>query len=112
MTTETPDQALAEKTKQQQQRLSLAIKTFWAALTRPNWTSDDLIALGKAVYAKQPLAALDEAVFQRIFPHLQSIGTDLLAHFDGEEAKRRIDDTRGKDPPPAEPGKKESGDAV
>ncbi|HVP23328.1 MAG TPA: hypothetical protein VMS77_05395 [Conexivisphaerales archaeon] len=116
MSTETPDQPLAEQTKLQQQRLALTIKTVWAALIKPNWTSDELIALGKAVYSKQALAAIDGALFQRIFPHLQSIGTDLLSFFDQErveEMKRKLNETHGKDSaPPAGPRKKEDDDAV
>lgn len=60
-----------------QQQLALIIRAFWSALIKPRWSKDDLIDLGKAVFAKRPLASLDEDLFKRIFPHLQEIGQEL-----------------------------------
>ncbi len=53
------------------------IKAFWEALLAPEWTRDHLIELGKAVYAKTPLAKLSDTDFTLFFPYLQTIAQKL-----------------------------------
>ena len=61
------------------------VKTIWEALLIPSWTKDDLIELGKAVFAKVALAKLDNQRFERLLPFLVKISEILadriLAHF-------------------------------
>ena len=49
------------------------IRTLWETLLAPNWTKDDLIDLGKAIFAKTPLKRFDPVKFDRLFPHLVKI---------------------------------------
>ena len=53
------------------------IRTLWETLLAPNWTKDDLIDLGKAIFAKTPLKRFDPAKFDRLFPHLVRV-TEML----------------------------------
>lgn len=55
------------------------IKNLWEALQVPSWTKDDLIELGKAIFAKKTLREMgvDEKLFARLFPLLIKI-TDHL----------------------------------
>lgn len=82
-----------------QQQLSGLIRKFWTALTKPNWTKDDLIALGKAAYAKQTLPSLEPAVFERIFPHLQTIGRELMAQLNLQGPAQSVKDSEPQEEP-------------
>ena len=53
------------------------IRAVWAALLAPNWTKDDLIDLGKAIFARTPLKNFDQTKFDRILPHLDAV-TEML----------------------------------
>jgi len=53
------------------------IRELWDALLSPNWTSDDLIYLGKAIYARTPLKNFDPTKFDRILPHLAAVVEQL-----------------------------------
>lgn len=53
------------------------IRAVWEALLAPSWTKDDLIDLGKAIFARTPLKRFDQAKFDRILPHLSKI-TEML----------------------------------
>ena len=58
------------------------IKALWESLQSPHWNKDDLIDLGKLIFAKKSLkdiAAQDEKKFARIFPHLVEIVNHLAA---------------------------------
>lgn len=56
------------------------IRTVWEALLAPNWTKDDLIDLGKAIFARTPLKRFDQAKFNRILPHLSKLAEVLEAN--------------------------------
>ena len=55
------------------------VKNLWEALQVPSWTKDDLIDLGKAIFAKKTLREMgvDEKLFARIFPLLVKIADHL-----------------------------------
>jgi hypothetical protein len=53
------------------------IRAAWEALTAPDCDKDDLIDLGKSVYAKVKLRALDDALFGRLLPYLTTVATTL-----------------------------------
>lgn len=56
------------------------IRSHWKAMLEPPWTSDDLIDLGKALFAKtelEDLARQDEAKFNRLLPLLSKIAERL-----------------------------------
>ena len=56
---------------------ALLIRSTWDALLAPTWLRRDLIDLGTAVHDKKTLAELDEALYQRMLPHLAKIA-DLM----------------------------------
>jgi len=61
------------------------IKATWEGLLAPDCADADLIDLGKAVFAKVRLSALDDAVLGRLLPHLSTMATtigDLVLHRD------------------------------
>lgn len=71
------------KPEQSKEETAFYIKAFWDAMLAPKWLRDDLIELGKAVYAKEPLATLDDALFARLMPHLVQMAHvlgSLVAH--------------------------------
>jgi hypothetical protein len=56
------------------------IRAHWKAMLEPPWTSDDLIDLGKALFAKtklEDLARQDEAKFNRLLPLLDKMAECL-----------------------------------
>ena len=55
------------------------IRELWDALLAPNWTSDDLIYVGKAIYARTPLKKFAPDKFDRILPHLDKVAEILEA---------------------------------
>ena len=59
------------------EKTALYIRSAWDSLLTPNWQRDDLELLGKLVFAKAKLAALDNDVLGRVLPYLKSIATDL-----------------------------------
>ena len=71
---------MAEETLSTEE-LKTIIGIVWEALQEPRWNKDDLIDLGKCIYAKTPLKSMDEKLFNRLFPHVtaiaRSIGTNL-----------------------------------
>jgi hypothetical protein len=65
------------------EELKTIIGIVWEALQAPRWNKDDLIDLGKTIYAKTPLKNMDEKLFIRLFPHIatiaRSVGTKIKA---------------------------------
>jgi hypothetical protein len=58
------------------------MKALWESLQVPSWNRDDLIDLGKLIFAKKSLkeiASQDEKKFTRLFPHLVAIVNHLGA---------------------------------
>lgn len=58
------------------------MKALWEALQMPPWNRDDLIDLGKLIFAKKSLkevATQEEKKFARLFPHLVIIVNHLGA---------------------------------
>ena len=53
------------------------VRNLWEALQIPSWSKDDLIDLGKAIFAKKALKDLDEKQFARLFPLLVQIADCL-----------------------------------
>jgi hypothetical protein len=53
------------------------IKMMWTALLAPDWTKDDLIDLGKTVFAKVSLAKIDDKLYMRLLPQLVKIAESL-----------------------------------
>jgi len=53
------------------------IRSFWEALLGPAWLKDDLIALGKLVFAKVRIRDIEPEMFQRLLPHLTAIANSL-----------------------------------
>jgi hypothetical protein len=58
------------------------MKALWESLQVPSWNRDDLIDLGKLIFAKKSLkeiASQDEKKFARLFPHLVAMVNHLGA---------------------------------
>lgn len=53
------------------------IRNLWEALITPTWTRDDIIELGKAVFAKVPLSKLDDKRFNQLLPYLTKMSENL-----------------------------------
>lgn len=57
---------------------ALLMKSIWKALLAPNWTKDDLIALGKLIFAKTPLSKIpDREYFDMVQPQLLKVAEAL-----------------------------------
>ena len=56
------------------------IKTLWSSLQAPGWNNKnrkDLEKLGEALYSGKSLKELDDALYDRLFPHLKKVATCL-----------------------------------
>lgn len=53
------------------------IRTIWAALIEPKWTYEELVTLGKMVYAKVPIARIDKDVMGILLPKLATIAQKI-----------------------------------
>ena len=53
------------------------VKSLWKSLLVADWSPDDLIELGKVVYARCALADLSNEVFGRLLPHLTKVASHL-----------------------------------
>jgi len=78
-----------DSTEQTENHLSLEEKAFllntiWEALLTPQWTKDDLIDFGKAIFSKQKLNKMNSATFSKVFPFLQSVSNTV-----GEKLSKR-----------------------
>lgn len=71
---DSPEQSFPEVTRATRAH---NIRSVWEALLAPNWTKDDLIDLGKAIFARTPLKHFDQAKFDRILPHLSKLAEVL-----------------------------------
>jgi hypothetical protein len=56
---------------------ALLIRSLWESLLAPEWVKDDLILLGKLVFAKVPLRSIDEATMAHLLPKLKAISEHL-----------------------------------
>lgn len=61
----------------QKDEIAHIIRLLWDSLITPNWTSDDLIEFGKAVFTKTPLPRLSQHQFEILFPHLTAIANKV-----------------------------------
>jgi hypothetical protein len=68
-----------------QEDIAFYAKNIWSALLEPDWKYDDLVELGKAVYAKIPLNKMDDKKFNRLFPLLVKI-----SQFLGEQIQAKL----------------------
>ena len=57
------------------------IRAVWDALLAPSWNKDELIELGKAIYARRALKDLDAKQFDKLLPHLSAIVERLESKF-------------------------------
>ena len=65
-------------------------KAVWKALSAPDWSKDDLIDFGKALYAKKTLRDMEDKTFKKIFPFLEKI-TNSLGITLAEQAEAKTD---------------------
>jgi len=62
------------------EEIAFLIKAIWAALQAPGWTfknRKDLEKLGEAIFSGKSLKEVDDALYDRIFPHLVLVATHL-----------------------------------
>jgi septal ring factor EnvC (AmiA/AmiB activator) len=85
------------------------IKTVYESLIAPTWSRDDIIELGKVIYAKAKLADIDDKKFAKLFPYLQQIAMAVAERVRGkvvewsqplmtacEEARKQITKLEGE----------------
>lgn len=68
---------MPDPNKMSREDIAFYIRAMWTALLTPKWLRDDLINLGKAVFAKEALASMDDALFAKMIPHLTEMATVL-----------------------------------
>jgi hypothetical protein len=71
MSTPEPNQEISRED------LAFYMKSIWDALLAPSSSRDDLIELGKAIYAKTPLGKLSDQQFEQLFPLLSTMAQHL-----------------------------------
>lgn len=86
---------------------ALLMKALWKALQAPQWTKDDLIAFGKAIFSRHSLKEMPDKVFEAIYPFLASI-TEAL----GEQLAKEADAASAKPKPNGKVDNKEEKTAV
>ena len=69
------------------------IKATWTALLAPSWPKNDLIDLGKLIYAKIPLSKIDVELYGRLRPHLMAVAQELGRHMKKAHAAPATDAT-------------------
>lgn len=67
MTTTNGDFELSKEEK------AFFLKAIWQSLQEPEWTKDDLIEFGKAIFDKESLKTMNDTRFAQIFPFLEKI---------------------------------------
>lgn len=72
-----PTETGNEESSLTKEEKAFLIKALWKALQSPSWTKDNLIELGKAIFAKQTLKEMPDARFEIIYPKLVSIAESL-----------------------------------
>jgi hypothetical protein len=88
-----------EMTKEEKRFL---IRALWDALLAPRWTKDALVDFGMAIFSKKTLKEMDDKIFDKIFPFLETITTKLWQLL-GNEAARQATIIEKKPEPEAEP---------
>jgi hypothetical protein len=68
------------RTALSKEETALLIRATWEALLAPAWLRNDLIELGKLIFAKVPLREVDEELFERLLPHLTTVAESLGQH--------------------------------
>ena len=70
---------MTDPSKMSREDTAFYIRAMWTALLTPKWLRDDLIELGKAVFAKEALGSMDDTLFARLIPHLTEMANILGA---------------------------------
>jgi hypothetical protein len=94
-----PDNKTTELSKEE---LALLIRSMWESLLAPAWGRNDLIDLGKLIFAKVPLKDVDAQTFARLMPHLKTLAqklavllaTPLPAVAPSSQEAKKTDDVR------------------
>jgi hypothetical protein len=84
------------------EEIAFLIKALWAALKSPGWTfktRKDLEKLGEALFSGKELRELDDALYERLAPHLVTIATHLGTTL---RTKSPAAPREAAEPPPAE----------
>lgn len=68
---------MTEKTELSKEDMALLIRSLWEALLAPAWKKDDLIELGKLIFAKVSLKHVDDDLFGRLLPNLTAAAAAL-----------------------------------
>lgn len=76
--------AVATMTKEEKKFM---IRSLWDSLVDVQWTKDDLIDFGKAIFSKQSLQKMEEKTFTKIFPFLNKVAENLGAKMSAEANK-------------------------
>jgi predicted alpha-1,6-mannanase (GH76 family) len=80
-------------------------RALWKALQAPEWAKDDLIDFGKAIFSKSTLKAMDDRMYERIYPFLErivaSLGQQLAERLEAVEHAEQTQRVNGSAEPEA-----------
>lgn len=95
---------MATETTKEESTLSkeekaVLMKALWKALQAPTWTKDELVELGKAIFAKESLGKMADKRFEIIYPNLVAIVESLGAQLAEQAAamQKKEDEEKGDD---------------
>jgi hypothetical protein len=78
------------------------IKSLWSALSSPNWQKDDLIEMGKCLWAKTKLKDIPEKTFARLLPNLTMVANEFDRIMTIDAEKKVASQTEAKEPTPTQ----------
>lgn len=72
------------------------MKALWKALQTPAWTKDELVELGKAIFAKETLGKMADKRFEIIYPNLVKIVESLGVQLADQAAAMQKDEKKNE----------------
>ena len=108
---------MADESGMTKEEKKFLMRSLWDALAVPKWTKDSLVDFGTAIFAKKSLKDMDDKTFNKIFPFLNAVTTELGSRLQAE-AQRQVDELmeskeeekNGSGEAPEEAGKNGSGE--
>lgn len=92
-----PTENTKEESQLSKEEKAFLMKALWKALQSPTWTKDELVELGKAIFAKESLGKMADKRFEIIYPNLVAIVESLGAQLAEQAATMQKEEEKGKD---------------
>lgn len=70
------------------------VNAIWTALQAPQWSKDDLINFGKAIFTRVTLQKMADKTFEQVFPFLSKIADSLGVQLT-EQAEKQLANLNG-----------------